>query len=280
MPVPVPSGESTCRACDAPVSPDDVACEHCGEPVASRTFDRLAAAGAVLGAATTGVAVALGATVSAHVQDAVRNGIVWIYVLVAAWAVYVRWAHPQRDLGAQLLAVLGRSTVRLVVVMLLATLAYAVTRVQFREGPYGAWARVRLFLDLALLAGTMLVAIRDQGRAFFDPRIDHAHPVRAPGERVPVWLYVHIPLEMEAVERVQRFEEPLSAALASAGVEGVVSGGGTDLVDGMIVRVGFGLDVWELEAALPVVREALRTAGAPGETEINTAEQTYVLSEM
>lgn len=81
-------------------------------------------------------------------------------------------------------------------------------------------------------------------------------------------LYEHI----EPLDRGERYEDPLDAALREAGV-GEVTGGGSQL--GALGEIEFAdieIVVSDVDAALPVITEALEKAGAPAGSQLLGSE--------
>ena len=77
-------------------------------------------------------------------------------------------------------------------------------------------------------------------------------------------LYEHI----EPLDRGERYEDPLDAALREAGV-GEVTGGGSQLGElGEIEFADIEIVVSDVDAALPVITEALEKAGAPAGSQL------------
>ena len=77
----------------------------------------------------------------------------------------------------------------------------------------------------------------------------------------PIFLLVHLPLELSPFERAERFEDPLELAL---GPHGAVTGAGTQLGDdnepgSCTIEV----EVSDVVRALPIVRRVLVEQGAP-----------------
>jgi hypothetical protein len=77
----------------------------------------------------------------------------------------------------------------------------------------------------------------------------------------PIFLLVHLPLELSPFDRAERFEDPLELAL---GPHGAVTGAGTQLGDdnepgSCTIEV----EVSDVVRALPIVRRVLVEQGAP-----------------
>jgi hypothetical protein len=85
-------------------------------------------------------------------------------------------------------------------------------------------------------------------------------------------LTITIPVSLGPIERLVRFEEPLTDAL---GDDGIVLGGGTaqEMVDGSmkIVEVDIGVRVRSLDEGLATIQACLKAQGAPARTTIRTA---------
>jgi len=81
-------------------------------------------------------------------------------------------------------------------------------------------------------------------------------------------FYVRIPGNINPLERENRFEEPLDAALKGAGL-GEVAGGGEQMGNGNEI-VYCGLDVYmkDRKAGLQFLRQALRSLEVPAKTVI------------
>lgn len=95
-------------------------------------------------------------------------------------------------------------------------------------------------------------------------------------------LTITIPRSIGAVERGDRFEDPLQDAL---GDRGIVHGGGScsrENAEGLsIVEVDIGLTVADLDEALPVLRACLHAQGAPPNTTIRAPDdREYRLGEL
>lgn len=89
------------------------------------------------------------------------------------------------------------------------------------------------------------------------PPVSHPHSVLAR-------MYEHI----DPLDRGQRYEEPLQAALEAAQA-GIVTGGGSQLGEvGEIVFVDLDIDLADMDAALDLVIRTLEQAGAPQGSEI------------
>jgi len=77
----------------------------------------------------------------------------------------------------------------------------------------------------------------------------------------PVFLLVHLPVELSPFDRAERFEEPLEQAL---GAHGAVTGAGTQLADdGGPGSCTIEVEVSDVVRALPIIRRVLVDQGAP-----------------
>jgi hypothetical protein len=86
-------------------------------------------------------------------------------------------------------------------------------------------------------------------------------------------LYEHI----EPIDRGDRYEDPLQAALEEAGI-GRVTGGGSQLDElGAITYVDIEIELANLDDALRIVADALEAAGAPQGSELILASDERVL---
>lgn len=82
------------------------------------------------------------------------------------------------------------------------------------------------------------------------------------------FFYVRIPEPLKPFERGEKYEEPLTAALATEGL-GRVTGGGQQLGEGnRIVYCGVDVNLTERVRGLTVLREVLTRLGAPAGTVI------------
>ena len=81
-------------------------------------------------------------------------------------------------------------------------------------------------------------------------------------------LYVRLPGAIQPLDRSDRFESPLDALLRERKL-GQVSGGGSGLKPGGgIEYAGLDVDVYDVQAALPVVLQELRELKAPKGTTV------------
>ncbi len=86
----------------------------------------------------------------------------------------------------------------------------------------------------------------------------------AAAERGQHFFYVLIPEPLGPMDRGEKYEDPLADAL---GELGEVTGGGSQLGDGdAIAFCGLDLVVNHRERGLKVIRECLRSCGAPADT--------------
>ena len=102
------------------------------------------------------------------------------------------------------------------------------------------------------------------------------HPIFAELDQAPQgeFVYVKIPEGLMPLDRGDKYDDPLLEVLESNGV-GEVTGGGSSLGDEQpdgtraIEFVGVDVDLNDLDAGLPIVREALVELGAPNGTEVH-----------
>jgi hypothetical protein len=88
-------------------------------------------------------------------------------------------------------------------------------------------------------------------------------------------LYEHI----EPIDRGNRYEDPLQAALDAANA-GQITGGGSQLnEDGSIDYADIEIELANLDGALRTVREVLEKSGAPERSELIDAKDARVLQE-
>jgi hypothetical protein len=93
---------------------------------------------------------------------------------------------------------------------------------------------------------------------------------KAAAERGQHFFYVLIHESLGPMDRADKYEEPLSEAL---GELGEITGGGSQLGDGnTIAFCGLDVVVNDRDRGLKVIRECLRTCGAPA----NTIIEEYV----
>ena len=88
-------------------------------------------------------------------------------------------------------------------------------------------------------------------------------------ERGRFFFYVRIPGDIQPMERAERFEDPLQAALDAEAL-GEVSGGGSQLAGRgkEIEFCGLDVEVTDRERGLHLIREAMRRLDAPHGTVI------------
>src|SRR5436853_7197964 len=102
-----------------------------------------------------------------------------------------------------------------------------------------------------------------------DPRqetlLDFAKAAR---ERGHFFFYVRIPGNIQPIERGERYEDPLQAALAAEDF-GEVTGGGSQMGEGKTVEFcGLDVEVTDRERGLCVIRQVMRRLNAPPGTVI------------
>ncbi|NYZ61442.1 hypothetical protein [Luteimonas deserti] len=97
----------------------------------------------------------------------------------------------------------------------------------------------------------------------------------AGGDESPTtFVFVRIPESIWPVERGEKYEDPLDAALVRAGVGGV-TGGGSQLGDPgpdgapVIAWVGIDVELDDLERGLPLLKSELARLGAPPGTALD-----------
>lgn len=87
-------------------------------------------------------------------------------------------------------------------------------------------------------------------------------------ERGHYFFYVRIPGNIQPIERGERFEDPLQAALVAANL-GEVTGGGSQMGEGKTVEFcGLDVEVTDRNKGLQIIRAVLRRLGAPAGTVI------------
>lgn len=97
---------------------------------------------------------------------------------------------------------------------------------------------------------------------------------------MPEFLVIHIPGNVEPLERGDRFEDPLDRALKAAGKLGKCVGGGTAFETEPEFRVtgcNIEVEVKDLAKALPVIRDTFTTAQAPPGTTVTHPDTEKVL---
>jgi hypothetical protein len=94
------------------------------------------------------------------------------------------------------------------------------------------------------------------------------------------FLVIHLPGDLEPLERGEKYEDPLDEALDKAGKLGQCVGGGTAMVTEPKFRVtgcDIEVEVKRLDKALPVIRRVLEIGGAPIGTTITEPESETTL---
>jgi hypothetical protein len=87
-------------------------------------------------------------------------------------------------------------------------------------------------------------------------------------ERGRFFLYVRIPGDIQPIDRGERFEDPLQAALDKEDL-GEVTGGGSQMGEGKSVEFcGLDVEVTDRDRGLRLIREVMRRLGAPRGTVI------------
>jgi hypothetical protein len=87
-------------------------------------------------------------------------------------------------------------------------------------------------------------------------------------ERGHFFFYVRIPGNIQPIERGERFEDPLQAALEKEKV-GEVTGGGSQMGEGKTVEFcGLDVEVTDRDKGLRLIREVMRRLNAPAGTVI------------
>jgi hypothetical protein len=91
-------------------------------------------------------------------------------------------------------------------------------------------------------------------------------------------LIVHLPGDIEPIERGNRFEDPLDSALRKRGKLGRCVGGGTAFsLEAGVTGCDIEIEVTDLGKAMPVIRDSLQTARAPIGATVKHAETDQVL---
>jgi hypothetical protein len=95
-------------------------------------------------------------------------------------------------------------------------------------------------------------------------------------ERNHFFFYVRIPGDIQPIERAERFEDPLQAALDAASL-GEVSGGGSQLAgQGKEIEFcGLDVEVTDRDRGLQLIREVMRRLRAPPGTVIEEYLPTF-----
>ena len=87
-------------------------------------------------------------------------------------------------------------------------------------------------------------------------------------ERGHFFFYVRIPGNIQPIERGERFEDPLQAALEKEKL-GEVTGGGSQMGEGKTVEFcGLDVEVTDRDRGLRLIREVMRRLNAPPGTVI------------
>jgi len=87
-------------------------------------------------------------------------------------------------------------------------------------------------------------------------------------ERGHFFFYVRIPGDIQPIERGERFEDPLQAALDAEDL-GEVTGGGSQMGEGKTVEFcGLDIEVTGRDRGLQIIREVMRRLDAPPGTVI------------
>jgi len=82
-------------------------------------------------------------------------------------------------------------------------------------------------------------------------------------ERGHFFFYVRIPGDIQPIERGERFEDPLQAALNAEDV-GEVTGGGSQMGEGKTVEFcGLDVEVIDRDRGLQIIRKVMRRLDAP-----------------
>ena len=94
-------------------------------------------------------------------------------------------------------------------------------------------------------------------------------------ERGNIFFYVRIPEDVQPIERGERYEDPLQAALDAEDL-GEVTGGGSQMGEGKsIAFCGLDVEVHDRDRGLALIRSVMRRLGAPPETIIEEYLPTY-----
>jgi hypothetical protein len=90
----------------------------------------------------------------------------------------------------------------------------------------------------------------------------------AADERGHFFFYIRIPGNIQPIERGERFEDPLQAALDKEKL-GEVTGGGSQMGEGKTVEFcGLDVEVTDRDRGLQIIREVMRRLDAPSGTVI------------
>lgn len=93
-------------------------------------------------------------------------------------------------------------------------------------------------------------------------------------DRTPVVALIRIPIALDALERLERFEAPLELALQDLGLGTVTDSGSPS--EGTVSWSRIDLELRDPRRAVPLVLDVLRAGGAPPETTVSwtTAQGT------
>src|SRR5664279_2783443 len=81
-------------------------------------------------------------------------------------------------------------------------------------------------------------------------------------ERGNVFFYVRIPEDVQPIERGERYEDPLQAALNAEDL-GKVTGGGSQMGEGKsIAFCGLDVEVYDRDRGIALIRSVMRRLGA------------------
>ena len=94
-------------------------------------------------------------------------------------------------------------------------------------------------------------------------------------ERGNAFFYVRIPEDVQPLERGERYEDPLQAALNLEEL-GEVTGGGSQMGEGKnIAFCGLDVEVWDRDKGLALIRSVMKRLNAPSDTVIEEYLPTY-----
>ena len=94
-------------------------------------------------------------------------------------------------------------------------------------------------------------------------------------ERGNVFFYVRIPEDVQPIERGERYEDPLQAALNAEDL-GEVTGGGSQMgEEKSIAFCGLDVEVRDRDKGLALLRSVMRRLNAPSDTIIEEYLPTY-----
>jgi hypothetical protein len=94
-------------------------------------------------------------------------------------------------------------------------------------------------------------------------------------ERGHFFFYVRIPEDVQPIERGERYEDPLQAALDAEDL-GEVTGGGSQMGEGKsIAFCGLDVEVCDRDRGLALIRSVMRRLGAPPDTIIEEYLPSY-----